>query len=196
MRTVSPAEFAQQIVELGASVQQSTEDAVEAAALQLTLEARKNITAATGGDSRLSGVGKRGNAKVGARYTIRRDNPENPTAIVSAEGPLQIVERDTKPHGEIPRSVGRLTARPDGVVDRSRAARHDAKQRLYEALFGVSGGFAGATPLSTPYGPRFRVSHPGTKGKHPFERAVDSQSPLLPSVFQNEIHRAVLKVFA
>ena len=47
------------------------------------------------GDGRLSGVGKKG-AKVGARYDVKGST--NPTALITATGPMQLIERDTKAH--------------------------------------------------------------------------------------------------
>lgn len=94
-------------------------------------------------------------------------------AIITAEGPLHLENNPTKPHTELPKSVGRVLG-----SKRTKAARHDAKQRLYDALFG-EGGFAGAKPLSTPYGPRYRVSHPGTKGKKTWQHGVDLALPLI-----------------
>lgn len=181
----TPAQFAAKMRELPTQVERATESAVSKAALRMTLAARASIAAASGGDSRLSGVGKSG-AKVGARYKIKRSQ-HNPSALVSAEGPLQLIERDTKAHGELPKGVGKAQGR-------TKAARYAAKQNLYDALFG-SGGFAGTTPLSTPYGPRYRVQHPGTRGKHPFERAIDHTSPSTPEVFQREIHEAMARIF-
>lgn len=95
-------------------------------------------------------------------------------ALIFAQGPLHLENNPTKPHTELPKSVGRsLGGRRD------KASRHDAKQRLYSALFGGEGGFAGATPLRTPYGPRYRVSHPGTKGKKTWQHGVDLALPLV-----------------
>lgn len=95
-------------------------------------------------------------------------------AIIFAQGPLHLENNPTKPHTELPKSVGRsLGSRRD------KASRHDAKQRLYSALFGGEGGFAGATPLRTPYGPRYRVTHPGTKGKRTWQHGVDLALPLI-----------------
>lgn len=197
MRTVTPAQFAQQMLAMPAAIEDATREGVSDAALELTTVARKNIAAATGGDSRLSGVKSRSGlaAKVGARYKLN-DNPTNPSALISAEGPLQLVERDTKPHGEIAGDVGRLRADSRGVVSRSRVARHAAKQELYDALFGSEGAhpFAGTTPLATPYGPRYRVQHPGTRGKHPFARAVESVAPYTGAIFAKSLHGALLKV--
>ena len=38
---------------------------------------------------------------MGAKYTVR--GTTNPTAVVKATGPLQLLERDTKPHTIAPR---------------------------------------------------------------------------------------------
>ena len=81
---------------------------VKRAALHTTRVVRAEIAAATGGDSRLSGVGKRG-AKVGARFDLMTAT-RNPTAIIKATGPLQLVERDTRAH-TIPRQRRRSRRR-------------------------------------------------------------------------------------
>jgi len=185
MRTVTPQQFTRQMRSMPSEIEKANQRGVAKAAQHLTTVARRNIAVASGGDSRLSHIGKRG-ARVGARYRVRNQGTTS-TALVSAEGPLQIIERDTKSHGELPKGVGRAKGR-------SKAARHEAKQALYDALFGT-GGFSGVKPLSTPYGPRYRVQHPGTKGKHPFGRAVDSVLPHTPPIFQREIRESLRKVF-
>jgi hypothetical protein len=53
------------------------------------------VTKASGGDLRLSGVGRKG-AKVGVRYKIGGASGDV-EAVVSATGPLHFVEHDTKP---------------------------------------------------------------------------------------------------
>lgn len=95
-------------------------------------------------------------------------------AIITAEGPLHLENNPTKPHTELPRSVGRNT-----TGHNNKANRYAAKARLYNALFSGEGGFAGATPLRTPYGPRYRVQHPGTKGKKTWQHGVDLALPLI-----------------
>ena len=42
---------------------------------------------------------------------------------------------------------------------------------------------------------RRTVRHPGTKGKHPFERAVREYTPKAPKVFQREVAQAMRKTF-
>lgn len=68
-------------------------------ALHVTRGMRDEVRAATG-DMKLSGVGKRG-ARVGAKYTVK--GTTNPTAVVKATGPAQLLEHDTKPHTIAPR---------------------------------------------------------------------------------------------
>lgn len=137
---------------------------VEQVSLELTKRARRNIASASGGDSRLSGVGARG-AKVGARYKIR-GTTDNPSALVTADGPLHLIERDTKPHAEM-----------------SRRANPASRRR------------SGPKALVTPYGPRASVQHPGTRGQHPFERAVDATAPDALRIFQRELGRALSRAF-
>lgn len=74
------------------------------------------------------------------------------SAVVAMFGPAQLIERDTKPH-RIPRAtVGR----------RRRANRK---------------------PINIPgIGWRQYANHPGTKGKHPWEKGLRLARPLLPKV--------------
>ena len=44
-------------------------------------------------------------------------------------------------------------------------------------------------------GYRQSVHHPGTKGRHPFERAVDAYGPQVPKVFDREVAAAMAKTF-
>jgi len=85
---------------------------VRKAALMTTNEIRGTIRSATG-DMRLSGVGKRG-ARVGAKFDIKGST--NPTALITATGPMQLIERDTSPH-RIPRARGGRARRRYVVVD-------------------------------------------------------------------------------
>ena len=91
--------FAKDMRQFPETLEKATADATGKAALQMTQVARRRISAAAGGDSRLSNMGRRG-AKVGARYDMRKG--PNPSALVKATGPLHILERDTKPH-DMPR---------------------------------------------------------------------------------------------
>jgi hypothetical protein len=149
-------------------IPQASRKSVEAAALFVTQAARASIAVGSGGDSALSNVGR--GARVGARYDVRGD--KNPTALVRATGPLHLLDNPTRAH-EIRAKV---------TKGRSRASR----SQFYNAIFGGSGGFASVRPMRTPYGPRYRVQHPGTRGKRTFFRAVDRTKAYVSKVYANE----------
>lgn len=104
-----------------------------AASLAAVKVHRLAIQRDAGGDSRLSGVGKRG-AKVGARF-----DQEAGRFVIQATGPLVLIERNTKAHR----------------IPKQRGAR--ARKR-YAVIPGV--------------GVRAYANHPGTRGKHTWERSV------------------------
>lgn len=47
----------------------------------------------------------------------------------------------------------------------------------------------------TPAGPRASVNHPGTRGKHPWERGVRVAEPRILPTMQAEVHAAMVKAF-
>lgn len=150
---------------------------VNKAALVATTAARASIQAGSGGDNILSNVGR--GAKVGARYDVK--GVQNPSALVRATGPLHLLDWPTSPH-QITSKVKK---------GRSRASRG----AFYNALFGGEGGFANVKPMRTPYGPRYRVSHPGTRGKRTFERGIDAARPLIGPTFKTEMTRVMGRYF-
>lgn len=179
MAPKSFADFAIDCAGFSAALPESMGKATADAALMVTSSARDAIRAATGGDSRLSGMG---NARVGARFTMR----DKTTALVSATGPMQIIESDTKAHVILPKGIG-------SGFGRSKAGRRAAKQSLYDALFG--GTYSGVKPLRTPWGPRYRVSHPGTKGKHTWANAIDAAAPRVPLVYEAALQKHMRRHF-
>lgn len=89
------------------------------AALHVTREIRQEIRVATGGDMRLSNVGARG-ARLNARFDVR--GTVNPTALIRATGPMQLIEYDTKPHEIRPRRRRgtKVLKLPNGYVPKVR----------------------------------------------------------------------------
>jgi hypothetical protein len=177
-RRQSLGEFA---VKVGAyaSVGQPQADrkGVEQSALLVTKAARSSIRAGSGGDSILSNVGR--GARVGARYDI--EGAANPTALVRATGPLHLLDNPTRAH--------QIT--PKVKKGRSRASR----AAFYNAIFGGEGGFGGTRPMRTPYGPRYRVNHPGTRGKRTFFRAVDAAKPFVKVAFIDGQRKSLRRYF-
>ena len=121
---------------------------------------------ATGGDGRLSGVGKRG-AKLGVRYDLK-DGPR-PSAVVRATGPWQLIERDTKSAGVI----------------RPRRNRQGRRRRSSGPQALASGGF----------GPFSKIVDKGTTGKHPFEKGAKKAAPQATKQMRATVTKAVARSF-
>ena len=135
----TPEEAARRLDGWAGKLQERQRQAVAAAALEVTKAARGEIRRAVGADMRMSGVGKSG-AKVGAGYDLL--GYRNPTAIVTARGPLHLVERPTRPH-RIPRQRGprarrRVVAIP-GVGVRAHV-NHPGTRGKYPFARGVARG--------------------------------------------------------
>lgn len=132
---------------------------------------------------RFSHVGTKG-AAVGVSYTITGS-----TALVRATGPWQLVENDTKAHVEFSRGVGRAQGR-------SKAARFQAKQRLFLALFGEAGAFSGVKALKLPNGQfRYRVNIPSIPGRHPWAHGVDKAVPLATDAMRASVLAGLRGIF-
>lgn len=109
-----------------------------------------------------------GIGKRGARIGARYDvfsTGDEVFALVKATGPAHIVERDTKPHSLAPRQKRRKPGRKRRVL----------------VIPGV--------------GVRAYAKHPGTKGKHPWEKGVAVASRQVGKAAQREVHELLVKVF-
>lgn len=111
---------------------------------------------ATGGDFTLSGLRKRA-PLFKPRFKVVPNN-NDPVAIVSIRGAAHLIEWDTAPHSTRKRS-------------RAQAKAGKLRKRLPAGASGpvLSGPAAGRGALER--------THPGTKGKHPFERGVNIAAP-------------------
>lgn len=95
MQTVE--EFAAKAATTGEALSRAQRQLISRAALTITKAVREEVRSATG-DSRLSGVGKRG-TRVGAKYTVLSAGD----ALIQATGPLHLVERATRAHDIAPK---------------------------------------------------------------------------------------------
>lgn len=96
----------------------------------------------TGGDLRLSGVGKNG-ARVGVSYDIKGFT--NPTALVKATGPFHFIERDTRKH----------------IVGRGRGGQRGRKRlRLPDGSVRMGGWMAGGSRGTAPWKQGVRLAKP------------------------------------
>jgi hypothetical protein len=149
---------------LAADLEKKTpEQMVTASARTYTNSIRDEIARVTTGN-KLRGVGSKtsraaGGARVGVKYEVKQA-----TAIVQGTGPLHLLERDTRDH-MIPSTSGSKRARTAaGRLSHKRQAtgRSASANRTQIFLGNRSRNFAATGP----------VHHPGTRGKHPFERGV------------------------
>jgi hypothetical protein len=152
---------------LPAALVEATPDAVRSGAEVLERRARTNLLAVTGGDLRLSGAvslrGRRagtggGGRKLDVQVKVRGTGRQA-TAHVTPVGPVSLVEAPTRRH-RIPRQIARQSRR---VVQR-------------RGVFIPGIGF------------RAHVNHPGTRGKRPVSRAMQTHA--------DEAGREGLAVFA
>lgn len=109
-KTLSLGEFALKLATFTEELPTAMGKATGEAALHVTSSVRDVTRADSGGDMRLSGVGRRG-ARVGARYDVK--GTRNPVALVRATGPMHLLERGARPH-EIRGRRGRLMRTPYG----------------------------------------------------------------------------------
>lgn len=102
---------------------------------------------------------------VGVQDRTLRRGP-NPAVMVKAKGPLHLLANPTKPH----------------TIETRRAS-------------GSRRQASGALALRTPYGPRYTVQHPGTRGKDTWHKGVDKARPLVGVTMQRAVEAEVRKVF-
>ena len=100
---------------VGGAIKRGSIKTLETASLKAKQIEEAEIRRATGGDLRMSGVGrsrgKPGNAKVGVRYDSDKSG-EIPTTKIKATGPLHLLERDRLPALGEPEQVAQAGHRP------------------------------------------------------------------------------------
>lgn len=178
----TPAELSDKLVKVARALPDNRA-AINAAALAVKDVTTPLVRAATGGDMKLSGVGRKGGAKVGVRYDVK--GTRNATAIVKATGPAHLVERDVKPHPVAsryaPRKIGRTrAARLQGIA--AGGATGVGWNRRAVISFNGREGKAFA---------RYAVNSGGSKGRHPFERGFAKGARISPEVYAKANRRQI-----
>lgn len=167
-------EFARKTEHYGTAWKRANEKAVFEAALLV----KNNVQALA--PKRLSGVGKSG-ANIGVTFNVKTFQG-TPTALIRATGPFHLIERDTAPH-TIPRTEGsRRTRTSSGRLSVKREATGRSTSGRKALL--INGDWV--------TGP---VKHPGTKGKHPFERGVRASEPALRGVMRRAQTTSLMQTF-
>lgn len=130
----------------------------------------------SGGDLRLSGVGRRrgrpGNARIGARYDIRGVRAE-----IRATGPVPLIDQDTA--GRVIRSAYLRGRQVRGFVGPTSGGQFRGDRRAVLNIPGV--GF------------RRSARHPGTKGKDTWRRGQDRARPQVERVAARKTTNILLR---
>jgi hypothetical protein len=178
------------LARLGTAIEGARPNQVRSAAAAAVREHRRVITVDSGGDGRLSGVGRAkgrpGNARVGV--VAKRDRVVD-GMLVTATGPLQIVNNDT---------AGRVVT---SAYLRGRG-RRSYRSRAGETVGQMQGpGLVGTglvgdrrAVLNIP-GVGFRRSarHPGTKGKRTWQRGEQAALPQVRKIMSSTMRAVVSK---
>lgn len=133
--------------------------------------------------ARLRNVGKNGR-DLRISYNAG-DYEDGAQSLVFATGPWPLIESDIPPHA-IPRLKGSRSklGAGAGLGGTGRGA-----------LLGPAFGGTNQKRLTTPYGVRDQVWHPGTKGQHPWARGVETAVPLVARLFETEVSRVIVRSF-
>lgn len=131
---------------------------------------------------RLRGVGKKG-AKLGVRYNVGTYNGEA-KSLVYVTGPWHLIERDTRAH-IIPALKGQKSSQ--------RGAQRATKGRMYGPAFGG----VKAKPQVIVIGKNVRAMafHPGTQGKHPFDKGVLASRAAVKRLWEGKANLAIRRIF-
>ncbi len=168
-------------------------EAVKRGSLDIKRAVEHELRRAVGADMRMSGVG---NAKLGVRFDLK--GTRNPTSLIRAVGPWQLIERDTKPRTIFVRAgrTARTRGRGSGAANRA-ARRQDVQNRLDQAFGGVGAYRFGTLRFQGRSGLAFRrvVRHPGTKGKAPFAKGLAVGVPVARRTVRNGARDAAIRGF-
>ena len=169
--TKTVSQFAVRIESIGKAAMEAQKDAVMRASMIVKNSIEGELVRAIGSDQRMRNLKKASGAE-GARLTLGFNikGTNNPTSLLIARGPWGMVEYNIAPHKITPKVKTTGTGRGMSRTQR----RHAIRQRELDIAFGASGVFAGKSPLPFKGTFRYSVQHPGTKGKQPFHRGMES----------------------
>jgi hypothetical protein len=162
------------------AIREGQRKGVKMSALKVTTEIRDATRRDTGGDSRMSNFKGRG-ARLGARFKMY--GGDNPKAYITATGRYGWLEYGTPPHFIIPRGWT-VSRRYTNLVRKGKLPANGKVIYL-----------SGAKALK--FNGRFSMTadHPGTRGKHTFERAWKRAAPETSKVFQREVTTSLRKAW-
>lgn len=166
--STSVEQFSNRIGLYAKAMRRAPQTSVEGVAKEGARVFDRHIKAASGGDSKLSNVGKGAPVGVKVRVGLRESRW---SALFTPKGPVQLLETGIKPHV--------ITSRYQGGPRKGRGERVKAGQRL------KAGVQRERAVLNTPFGYRAWVEHPGVsqaKQPKPFTKAADEVHKKAPAI--------------
>lgn len=187
MVSASPSvdRFVRQCATIAPRLNAGARNGVFEAALTVTGSIRRELGSDTGGRNMLRGVGRKG-AKLSVGFDIK--GTQNPTALVQARGPWQLLERNTKSHS--------MARRTGNVYVRGRNAQGRVTHTKTDKTFNRAA--KGLVQVIPGVGPRNAAGfkpHPGTTGKHTFEHGVDRAIPVAEAIVARNTFATYAGVF-
>lgn len=122
--------------------------------------------------------------KSGTRVSVFYRKEKAGAYLVAVRGPLHLVERDTKAHS-IPRVKGDLRTHTTRGKKRAKASKVRKVVEGKKLSGGPGSGFFAVGP----------VKHPGTKGKHPWEKGKKAFLPSAGKTFEAGVDSIMRGVF-
>ena len=151
------------------TIESASVDTVSAAAGKAKVEQLKVMRRDSGGDLKLSGVGRSkgrpGGAKIGVNYKVHKASVfgVSATASIKATGPLPLINNDTA--GRVIRSAYSRGRARRGFVGPTTSGQFRGDRRAVLNIPGI--GF------------RRSARHPGTKGKDTWQRGRKQAEPVI-----------------
>lgn len=134
-----------------------------------------------GADRRLSNWKRAGTLGVKVEMTGATAATITPTP----SGPWKVLTEGAAAHTE--------TAKLSKITGRGSKVRRSARKTGIAS--GTAGAFAGERPLKTPYGPRYKVKIPHTRGKQTWDKAATKIAAESPGRVNTEVVNILKSVF-
>lgn len=183
----TPAQFAAKCNRFASTLPRETTIGTMEAAQLIKLEATRQLRAVVP-----SGKIRKGKSRLGVTYS--KEAGSDGSVLVRATGPWQLIESDTSPHA--------ITSRHGGSIRRKRQERASfigpqfAGRGRNRRVVGRTSGGRRAVMFIPGVGYRRSALHPGTRGKHPWEKAMQRSPKLVFGVYNRALNKALVNSFA
>jgi hypothetical protein len=168
--------------ELGKKMEKAADELTRRSDAEIILASAKGVKKSVAAElARVAPGGRLNVGKNGQRVTVYyKLLRKGETAIVAMRGPAHLIERDTKAH-----LIGAGRSRTvSGRKFKNEARGRKASARKATRLLHIGNRVV--------VGP---VRHPGTTGKHPFERGVKRHLPSVGKTFESGVDKIMGAVF-